>query len=137
VAVCRHGLQATVALLYAAGAIWLRQANGDPISIGAIVAFVGYVWRFWLPVNNLANFYNALINSAAYIERIFEFLHEPVVIADKPEAAVLPRVTGKVCFEECLSPTTRAIPFWIHVTFQSTRVTPSRSSDRQAPASRR
>ena len=32
---------------------------------------------------NLANFYNALVNSAAYIERIFEFLHEPVVIDDK------------------------------------------------------
>jgi len=108
---------ATVALLYAAGAIWLRQANGDPISIGAIVAFVGYVWRFWLPVNNLANFYNALINSAAYIERIFEFLHEPVVIADKPDAAVLPRVTGKVCFEDVSFAYDPGHPVLDHVTF--------------------
>ncbi|MBP8989375.1 MAG: ABC transporter ATP-binding protein, partial [Clostridia bacterium] len=83
---------ATVALLYAAGALWLRQANGDPIAIGTIVAFVGYVWRFWLPVNNLANFYNSLVNSAAYIERIFEFLNEPVVIEDKPGAITLPRI---------------------------------------------
>lgn len=90
---------ATVALLYAAGAIWLRQANGDPISIGAIVAFVGYVWRFWLPVNNLANFYNALLNSAAYIERIFEFLNEPVVIKDQDDAVELPRITGQVRFD--------------------------------------
>lgn len=90
---------ATVALLYAAGALWLRQANGDPVSIGAIVAFVGYVWRFWLPVNNLANFYNALLNSAAYIERIFEFLNEPVVIADRPGAVELPKVSGEVRFD--------------------------------------
>jgi len=90
---------ATVALLYAAGALWLRQANGDPIAIGTIVAFVGYVWRFWLPVNNLANFYNSLVNSAAYIERIFEFLNEPVVIEDKPGAITLPRIEGYVCFD--------------------------------------
>jgi ATP-binding cassette, subfamily B, multidrug efflux pump len=91
---------ATVALLYAAGALWLRSRGaGDPISVGAIVAFVGYVWRFWLPVNNLANFYNALINSAAYIERIFEFLHEPAVIEDRPEAVQLPPVIGRVEFD--------------------------------------
>lgn len=91
---------ATVALLYAAGALWLRQANGDPVSIGAIVAFVGYVWRFWLPVNNLANFFNALLNSAAYIERIFEFLHEPVVIEDKTDAVPLPQIKGQVSFNQ-------------------------------------
>ncbi len=90
---------ATVALLYAAGALWLRQANGDPLSVGVIVAFVGYVWRFWQPVNSLANFYNSLLNSAAYIERIFEFLNEPVVIDDKPDAQILPRVKGEVEFK--------------------------------------
>jgi ATP-binding cassette subfamily B multidrug efflux pump len=63
----------TVALLYAAGALWLRNTiTGEPVAVGTIVAFVGYVWRFWMPVINLANFYNALLNSAAYIERVFE-----------------------------------------------------------------
>lgn len=90
---------ATVALLYVAGAIWLRDAvTGQPVSVGAIVAFVGYVWRFWMPVINLANFYNALINSAAYIERIFEFLNEPLIIEDKPDARTLPSAEGKVEF---------------------------------------
>ena len=92
---------ATVALLYVAGAIWLRdKVTGEPISVGAIVAFVGYVWRFWMPVINLANFYNAMVNSAAYIERIFEFLHEPLVIEDDPEAYELPRIKGEVCFDQ-------------------------------------
>ena len=92
---------ATIALLYAAGALWLRsKVSGDPISVGVIVAFVGYVSRFWQPVINLANFYNALLNSAAYIERIFEFLHEPVVIEDNPGATELPRIEGRVNFDE-------------------------------------
>lgn len=91
---------ATVALLYVAGAIWLRDAiTGEPVSVGAIVAFVGYVWRFWLPVINLANFYTALINSAAYIERIFEFLNEPLIIEDRQDAYELPAVEGKVVFD--------------------------------------
>lgn len=90
---------ATVALLYAAGALWLRSRQGAPIEVGTIVAFVGYVWRFWAPVINLANFYNALLNSAAYIERIFEFLNEPVVIADLPGATPLPAIEGNVRFE--------------------------------------
>ncbi|HBP38117.1 MAG TPA: multidrug ABC transporter ATP-binding protein [Clostridiales bacterium] len=92
---------ATVALIYAAGILWLRSAaTGEMVPVGTIIAFVGYVWRFWAPVINLANFYNTLINSAAYIERIFEFLHEPAVIADKPDAADLPRIQGHVRFDQ-------------------------------------
>jgi ATP-binding cassette, subfamily B, multidrug efflux pump len=92
---------ATVALLYAAGVLWLRDAiTGQPVPVGTIIAFAGYVWRFWMPVINLSNFYNALVNSAAYIERIFEFLHEPVVIEDKTGAYDLPRITGQIHFDQ-------------------------------------
>ncbi len=110
---------ATVALLYAAGALWLRSTTGDPVSVGTIVAFVGYVWRFWLPVNNLANFYNALLNSAAYIERIFEFLHEPVVIEDRSDAITLPRIEGNVRFDDVSFAYEAGHPVLDHVTFDA------------------
>ena len=109
----------TIALLYAAGALWLRSSTGDPVSVGTLVAFVGYVWRFWMPVNNLANFYNALVNSAAYIERIFEFLHEPVVIEDKPDAAVLPRIEGRVRFDQVSFAYEPAHPVLDHISFEA------------------
>jgi ATP-binding cassette, subfamily B, multidrug efflux pump len=85
----------TVALLYAAGALWLR----PEVTVGMLVAFVGYVWRFWAPINNLSAFYSSMLSAAAYIERIFEFLDEPTVIDDRPGAADLPRIRGEVAFD--------------------------------------
>ncbi len=85
----------TVALLYAAGALWLR----PEVTVGMLVAFVGYVWRFWAPINNLSAFYSSMLSAAAYIERIFEFLDEPIVIDDRPGAADLPRIRGEVAFD--------------------------------------
>ncbi|MDU7537687.1 MAG: ABC transporter ATP-binding protein, partial [Peptostreptococcaceae bacterium] len=43
----------------------------DDISVGLLVAFVAYVWRFWGPITNLGNFYNTIINAMANLERIF------------------------------------------------------------------
>jgi ATP-binding cassette subfamily B protein len=86
---------ATIALLYGAGALWLRPT----VSIGMLVAFVGYVWRFWAPINNLSAFYNSLLSAAAYIERIFEFLDEPLVIMDREGAVEMPRIEGEVVFD--------------------------------------
>jgi ATP-binding cassette, subfamily B, multidrug efflux pump len=91
---------ATIALLYAGGVLWLRNAvTGAPILPGTIMTFVGYVQRFWAPILSLANFYNGMVNSAAYVERIFEFLHEPVVIADKEHAYELPKIEGRIAFD--------------------------------------
>ncbi len=86
---------ATVALLYGAGALWLR----PEVSVGVLVAFVGYVWRFWAPINNLSAFYNSLLTAAAYIERIFEFLDEPLVVEDGAAAEDMPPVRGEVEFD--------------------------------------
>ncbi|MHB8962020.1 MAG: ABC transporter ATP-binding protein [Saccharofermentanales bacterium] len=89
----------TVALLYAAGALWLLSASGEMLEVGVIVAFVGYVWRFWIPINTFSSFYSQLISSAAYMERIFEFLDEPVKIQDAPDSTDLPEIKGRIDFD--------------------------------------
>ena len=90
---------ATIAILYAGAALWLRQANGEPLEVGTIIAFVSYMGYFWQPITNLANYYNQLLNGASYIERIIEFLDEPLVIEDEPDAIELPAVQGHVHFD--------------------------------------
>lgn len=89
----------TIAVLYAAGALWLASSAGVMIEVGVVVAFVGYVWRFWEPINTISGFYSQIINSAAYIERIFEFLDEPVDIKDREGATALPEIKGEVKFD--------------------------------------
>ena len=67
---------------------------GQSITVGVLVAFVGYMWRFWQPITNLGNFYNSIIVAMAYLERIFETLDEKVTVADLPGAEEMPTVTG-------------------------------------------
>ena len=85
-----------VALVYLAGINWL----GDGVSIGTLVAFAGYIWRFWAPIQNLGNFYNSMVTTGAYVERIFELLDEDEDITDRPDAKELPPIRGHVQFDK-------------------------------------
>lgn len=52
--------------------------GSDVITLGAIVAFVDYLKRFWEPLRVLGDFYNQLILAGTAAERIFALLDEPV-----------------------------------------------------------
>ena len=49
---------------------------------------------------NLGNIFNNFINNIAYLERIFETLDEPVTVDDEPGAGELPKIKGKVTFDD-------------------------------------
>jgi ATP-binding cassette, subfamily B, multidrug efflux pump len=88
-----------VSLVYVGGIVWLKG-----ITVGVLVAFIGYVWRFWTPITTIGNFYSSLVQAAAYLERIFETIDEDPGIADAPGAVELPRVEGRVDFRDvCFS----------------------------------
>ena len=109
----------TVALLYAAGVLWLSGSSGEAVGVGVIVAFVGYVWRFWIPINTFTSFYSQLINSAAYIERIFEFLDEPLNIKNSDDAYVLPPIKGEIEFRDVDFAYEEGIPILSNVSFKA------------------
>lgn len=85
----------TVSLVYLVGI----KAIGEVITIGTLVAFVGYIWRFWNPIVNISNFYNTLIMAMAYLERIFETLDEEVSISNLPNAYEMPSIEGNIEFK--------------------------------------
>ncbi|MCL1788547.1 MAG: ABC transporter ATP-binding protein, partial [Defluviitaleaceae bacterium] len=70
-----------VAFLYVIG---VSMIANEVLTIGVLVAFVAYIWRFWMPINNMANFYNTLVTNMANLELIFETIDEPVLVKDKP-----------------------------------------------------
>lgn len=88
-----------VALVYVTGIAWLGDGYGGSVTVGTLVAFAAYIWRFWMPIQNLGNFYNQMVTTGAYVERIFELLDEPEDITDKPDAKELPPIRGHVCFD--------------------------------------
>lgn len=69
------------------------------ITVGVLVAFIGYIGRFWAPISDAANIYNSLINAMAYLERIFETLDEKPTVVDIPGAVEMPQIKGKVEFK--------------------------------------
>ncbi|MCX7773382.1 MAG: ABC transporter ATP-binding protein/permease, partial [Clostridia bacterium] len=85
-----------VSLVYLVGISMI----GKGVTVGILVAFVGYIWRFWTPIMNLGNFYNALINSMAYLERIFETIDEVPRVDNLPGAAAMAPIEGRVEFSE-------------------------------------
>ncbi len=87
----------TVSLVYIVG-IYLMGAQ--TVTVGILIAFIGYIWRFWMPITNIANFYNALIMTTAYVERIFETMDEPITIKDRKEAMTLSQIDGAVEFKD-------------------------------------
>ncbi|WP_297714052.1 ABC transporter ATP-binding protein [Clostridium sp.] len=87
---------ASVALIYLFGILIFDSS----IKVGVLVAFIGYVWRFWAPITNIGNFYNTIINAMAYLERIFETMDEKPLIHDKESATTLPPIEGHVEFKD-------------------------------------
>ncbi|NHM29465.1 ABC transporter ATP-binding protein [Neobacillus terrae] len=85
----------TVSLIYVVGI----SSIGHGVTVGALVAFVGYIWMFWAPLANIGNFYNAIINAMAYLERIFEMMDEKPTVLSSPNAIELKEIKGKVVFD--------------------------------------
>jgi ATP-binding cassette subfamily B multidrug efflux pump len=70
------------------------------LTIGALVAYLQYVDRFFLPVRDLAEKYNILQSAMASSERIFKVLDEPATIQDPREPEEFGNVQGEIEFKD-------------------------------------
>ncbi len=69
------------------------------ITVGALAAFVLYLGMFFGPVQTIGDLYNAVLSSLASAERIFSLLDTPPQVRNRPGAADLPALRGKVEFD--------------------------------------
>jgi ATP-binding cassette subfamily B protein len=76
----------------------LQVLNGT-LSLGVILAFINYVWRFWGPVSALSRVYSQVLAAMASAERIFEFLDTKPEVANTPAAKAIPKMNGEVTLE--------------------------------------
>ncbi|MFA7441182.1 MAG: ABC transporter ATP-binding protein [Sphingomonadaceae bacterium] len=76
-----------IAIVVVAGGLFVLDQR---LEIGALVAFILYVQRFFDPVRTLSNQYTVMQRAMAAGHRIFQVLDVPVEIHDRPGAIDLP-----------------------------------------------
>ncbi len=68
----------------------------DDLSVGVMVAFIGYLASFFDPIQQLSQLYNTFQSAMAALEKIFGVLETDPRISDRNEAVDLPDVAGRV-----------------------------------------
>ncbi|MGC9350048.1 MAG: ABC transporter ATP-binding protein [Anaerolineae bacterium] len=77
-----------------------RAAVNDAITLGTLVAFLGYIASFYEPLRRLTQIDNTFQQAIAAGERIFELLDEEPEVTDAPGATDLREVRGDIRFED-------------------------------------
>jgi ABC-type multidrug transport system fused ATPase/permease subunit len=76
---------------------WL--AFNHQVSIGTLVAFLGYLSNFFDPVQQLSQLYNTFLSAVAALDKITDLMGEEPEVVDSPGAVALDTVRGDVEFE--------------------------------------
>jgi ABC-type multidrug transport system fused ATPase/permease subunit len=98
------GIQPATEILMGAGIMLVvifggMQVLNNTLTVGALVAFVLYVQRFFDPIRRLTLQYAELQRAMAGGQRIFEVLDTEPEIVDAPDATELPTIEGEIIFD--------------------------------------
>ena len=77
-----------------------RMITTGELEVGALIAFVMYIQRFFDPIRNLTMQYNQFQRSMASGVRIFDLLDTELDLVDAPDAKPVPRLKGEVEFKD-------------------------------------
>lgn len=86
----------TMVAVFAMGAVL---AGRGELSVGEIVAFVGFANLLITKLNQISNFVTAIFRRAPLIQGYFDLIDEPDGIVETPNAAPLPSIEGDVRYE--------------------------------------
>lgn len=78
---------------------YVLASGGGGLTLGTLVAFTQYMWRFYMPVQQLGRMNHQLQHAATSAERVFEILDTAPEIQDEPGAKPMPRIQGRVEFD--------------------------------------
>jgi ABC-type multidrug transport system fused ATPase/permease subunit len=70
------------------------------VSVGTLVAFLGYLTNFFDPVQQLSQLYSTFLSAVAALDKITDLLDETPDVRDAAAATALGRVAGLVRFED-------------------------------------
>jgi ATP-binding cassette, subfamily B, bacterial len=98
------GYTAASNLIVAVGKIWAIGFGGylvlmGEITLGTVVAFLGYVGGLFGPVQGLSGVYTTLRRASVSLDEIFKILDVQEHLGDPPNAANVQHVRGEIAFE--------------------------------------
>ncbi|MDR1570323.1 MAG: ABC transporter ATP-binding protein/permease [Oscillospiraceae bacterium] len=96
--------------------LWLMGGRAG-LSLADLLLILWYLGRFWDPINNLANFYNALLTAMASVERIYEIFDTPIEVHDNEGAREMPPIAGEVRFDGVTFGYDKGVPVLKDVSF--------------------
>lgn len=91
----------------------------ERLTAGGLVAYLVYTMMVAAPIASLAGLYAQFQSALGATERLFELLDTPPDIADRPDAILLPTVSGRVQFEQVDFDYTSAVPILKQVSFEA------------------
>ena len=71
-----------------------------PAGLGTLFLFMLYVNNFFDPIQQLSQLYNTFLSATAALDKIIGVLDEEPEVLDRPGAQPLPRIAGRVAFED-------------------------------------
>jgi ATP-binding cassette subfamily B protein len=69
------------------------------VSVGTLIAFISYLWRFYGPLNNLGAFSQRMERAATSAQRIFDVLDMHPSVPEPTTPSVCPEIRGEVTFQ--------------------------------------
>ena len=70
------------------------------LSVGILFGFMSYLGRFFRPIQDLSGFWNSVQSALAAAERVFDIMDTPTGITDREDAMELPRIEGRITYED-------------------------------------
>lgn len=95
-----------------------QQILGNALSLGALMAFISYLWMLYEPLQWLGELNMFLSRAFAGAERIFEVLDKDTEQAEAPDALPMPTMEGRVVFDGVSFGYDRARPILKDVTLE-------------------
>ena len=90
---------------------------GSAVSLGLVIAFMGYVQRFNQPITQISLLWTNIQNAIAGAERIFGLLDERPQVQDAAAAQPMPEIKGRVEFRDVSAAYVEDQPVLCHVSF--------------------